>query len=305
MLAGPLHDRMTQAVLADVQAAAVLFATHEPRPLATVDVLGGGRAALEAANREQGFALSGDEIDYLVENFQALQRNPTDVELMMFAQANSEHCRHKIFNASWIIDGQEQDRSLFQMIKNTYSCAPANILSAYKDNAAVINGHYAARFFPNPATHEYRYVSEDVDILMKVDRMSMACSLETRAPLLDYTVVEFAASIPPELHMKDGRGKYILRKMASRFLPARVLEKKKQGFAIPRGQWFQGALKDFAWSTLTSEAFKARGYFRPGRVEAILAEHAAGKKDYSMWIWCLINFELWHRTFVDASTRKV
>ena len=112
------------------------------------------------------------------------------------------------------------------------------------------------------------------DILMKVDRMSMACSLETRAPLLDYTVVEFAASIPPELHMKDGRGKYILRKMASRFLPARVLEKKKQGFAIPRGQWFQGALKDFAWSTLTSEAFKARGYFRPGRVEAILAEHA-------------------------------
>lgn len=143
------------------------------------------------------------------------------------------------------------------------------------------------------------------DILMKVDRMSMACSLETRAPLLDYTVVEFAASIPPELHMKDGRGKYILRKMASRFLPAFVLEKKKQGFAIPREQWFQGALKDFARETLTSRAFRARGYFRPGRVEAILAEHAAGKKDYSMWIWCLINFELWHRTFLDADTRRI
>src|SRR6185369_6273542 len=143
------------------------------------------------------------------------------------------------------------------------------------------------------------------DILMKVDRMSMACSLETRAPLLDYTVVEFAASIPPELHMKDGRGKYILRQMASRFLPARVMAKKKQGFAIPREQWFQGALKEFAWSTLTSDAFKARGYFRPARVEAILAEHAAGKKDYSMWIWCMINFELWHQTFVDASTRKI
>ncbi|MCD6059935.1 MAG: purL, partial [Moraxellaceae bacterium] len=110
-----------------------------------------------------------DEIDYLVDSFRALERNPTDVELMMFAQANSEHCRHKIFNASWIIDGEEQDHSLFQMIKNTYAQAPDNILSAYKDNAAVITGHQAARFFPEPANHQYGYSSEDVHILMKVE----------------------------------------------------------------------------------------------------------------------------------------
>jgi phosphoribosylformylglycinamidine synthase len=169
LLAARLHDRMTQAVLASVEEAAVLFRAETPRALSTVDVLGGGRAALEQANREQGFALSDDEIDYLVENFKALQRNPTDVELMMFAQANSEHCRHKIFNASWIIDGKEQDRSLFQMIKNTFAVAPTNILSAYKDNAAVITGHHAARFFPDPATHQYGFSSEDVHILMKVE----------------------------------------------------------------------------------------------------------------------------------------
>ncbi|MCC2637684.1 MAG: phosphoribosylformylglycinamidine synthase [Moraxellaceae bacterium] len=169
IIADRLHDRMTQAVLASEAEAAVLFRVEAPRPLATVDILGGGCEALALANREQGFALSGDEIDYLVESFRALGRNPTDVELMMFAQANSEHCRHKIFNASWVIDGQDQDRSLFQMIKNTYAQAPANILSAYKDNAAVINGHEAARFFPAPASHQYGYSTEDVHILMKVE----------------------------------------------------------------------------------------------------------------------------------------
>jgi asparagine synthase (glutamine-hydrolysing) len=143
------------------------------------------------------------------------------------------------------------------------------------------------------------------DIMMKVDRMSMANSLETRAPLLDYTVVEFAASIPPELQMKDGRGKYILRKMASRFLPPHVLAKKKQGFAIPREQWFRGELKAYAQEMLTSERFKKRGYFRPGTVESLLRGHAAGKRDYSMWIWCLINFELWHQAFLDADTRRI
>ena len=168
-LATKLHDRMTQSVLAGLDEASVLFRTEEPRPLSFVDILGGGRAALETANREQGFALSDDEIDYLVENFQALKRNPTDVELMMFAQANSEHCRHKIFNADWTIDGQKQDRTLFQMIKNTYACAPDNILSAYKDNAAVITGHHASRFYPEPSTHAYRFSDEDVHILMKVE----------------------------------------------------------------------------------------------------------------------------------------
>ncbi|MFN3585927.1 MAG: phosphoribosylformylglycinamidine synthase [Moraxellaceae bacterium] len=168
-LAARLHDRMTQAVLGDEAEAAQLFRAEAPRPLATVDILGGGREALAAANREQGFALSPDEIDYLVENFRALGRNPTDVELMMFAQANSEHCRHKIFNADWVIDGQAQERSLFKMIKNTYAAAPDGILSAYKDNAAVITGHRADRFFPAPDTHAYRYHDEDVHILMKVE----------------------------------------------------------------------------------------------------------------------------------------
>jgi len=169
VLSTKLHDRMTQVVMADIDDAAVLFRSEEPRPLASVDILGGGRAALQTANREQGFALSEDEIDYLVENFQALKRNPTDVELMMFAQANSEHCRHKIFNADWTIDGEKQDRTLFQMIKNTYACAPDNILSAYKDNAAVITGHHAARFYPESSTHAYRFSDEDVHILMKVE----------------------------------------------------------------------------------------------------------------------------------------
>jgi len=169
LLATKLHDRMTQAVLSEVSAASILFRAEQPRPLSTVDILGGGRAALARANTEQGFALSEEEIAYLVENFQALKRNPTDVELMMFAQANSEHCRHKIFNAEWTIDGVKQERSLFQMIKNTYACAPDNILSAYHDNAAVISGHHAARFFPVPATHQYGYSEEDVHILMKVE----------------------------------------------------------------------------------------------------------------------------------------
>jgi phosphoribosylformylglycinamidine synthase len=169
LLSAKLHDRMTQAVLASAHEATILFRAESPRPLSSVDILGGGREALIQANREEGFALSKDEIDYLVENFQTLKRNPTDVELMMFAQANSEHCRHKIFNAEWTIDGKKQDKSLFQMIKNTYACAPENILSAYKDNAAVIAGHHAARFFPNPATHQYHYSDEDVHILMKVE----------------------------------------------------------------------------------------------------------------------------------------
>jgi phosphoribosylformylglycinamidine synthase len=168
-IAGKLHDRMTQVVLPAVEAAAVLFREETPRPFSTVDILGGGRAALESANREQGFALSPDEIDYLVENFQTLGRNPTDVELMMFAQANSEHCRHKIFNADWTIDGVPAPRSLFKMIRNTHETHSENVLSAYKDNSAVMTGHVAERFFPSPLTHEYGFVNEPVHILMKVE----------------------------------------------------------------------------------------------------------------------------------------
>ncbi|WP_394560851.1 phosphoribosylformylglycinamidine synthase [Aquipseudomonas alcaligenes] len=168
-VAAVLHDRMTQLVLGSQEEAAGLFSHAQPKPLTAVDVLGGGRAALEQANVQLGLALAEDEIDYLVKNFTALGRNPHDVELMMFAQANSEHCRHKIFNASWDIDGESQDKSLFGMIKNTYQMHSDGVLSAYKDNASVIVGHQAGRFFPNPATREYGATQEPVHILMKVE----------------------------------------------------------------------------------------------------------------------------------------
>ena len=168
-VAALLHDRMTQLVLTSLEDAAKLFSHAEPKPLTAVDVLGGGRAALEKANVELGLALAEDEIDYLVNAFQGLKRNPHDIELMMFAQANSEHCRHKIFNASWDIDGEDQEKSLFGMIKNTYQMHSENVLSAYKDNASVIVGHTAGRFFPNPETRQYGAVQEPVHILMKVE----------------------------------------------------------------------------------------------------------------------------------------
>ena len=149
-----LHDRMTEAVLFDVNESDALFRHAEPAPYASVDVIGGGRGALEAANSELGLALSDDEIDYLTENFTALGRNPIDIELMMFAQANSEHCRHKIFNADWIIDGEPQQQSLFDMIRESHKASPDNILSAYSDNAAVAGGFRIKRFFTAAGTHE-------------------------------------------------------------------------------------------------------------------------------------------------------
>ena len=164
-----LHDRMVEATLADVSAADVLFRSEEPAPLTVVDIIGGGREALVAANTELGLALADDEIDYLVASFVELKRNPSDVELMMFAQANSEHCRHKIFNASWDIDGEAQDKSLFAMIRNTNELGGENILSAYSDNAAVMVGSKAGRFFPNPETKQYEASQEDIHILMKVE----------------------------------------------------------------------------------------------------------------------------------------
>jgi len=164
-----LHDRMTQAVLPDFDSAAVLFQRAEPRPLQSVDILGRGKAALVEANQSMGLALAPDEIDYLFDSFNHLNRNPNDVELMMFAQANSEHCRHKIFNASWTIDGEDQPHSLFGMIRNTHAQSPANILSAYKDNAAVMGGSVAGRFFPDPKSRQYGYHQEEIDILMKVE----------------------------------------------------------------------------------------------------------------------------------------
>ncbi|WP_425318836.1 phosphoribosylformylglycinamidine synthase [Pseudomonas nitroreducens] len=168
-VAARLHDRMTQLVLNELEQASALFSHAQPKPLTVVDILAGGRAALEKANLELGLALADDEIDYLVKSFVEMGRNPHDVELMMFAQANSEHCRHKIFNASWDIDGQSQDKSLFGMIKNTYEMHREGVLSAYKDNAAVMKGYVAGRFYPNVETREYAASEEPVHILMKVE----------------------------------------------------------------------------------------------------------------------------------------
>jgi len=164
-----LHDRMTEVVLFDIAESDALFRHAVPAPMAVVDVLGGDRNALEIANRELGLALSDDEIDYLVENFTALGRNPVDVELMMFAQANSEHCRHKIFNASWIIDGKPQQRSLFEMIRASYRASPDGILSAYSDNAAVVEGFEVQRFFPAPGSRAYTPHAEAAHLVMKVE----------------------------------------------------------------------------------------------------------------------------------------
>ena len=164
-----LHDRMMEVVSDDFEFAANLFVSAQPGTMQSVDILAGGKQALVDANVEMGLALADDEIDYLVTSFEGLNRNPNDIELMMFAQANSEHCRHKIFNADWTIDGSVQEKSLFKMIKNTYEKSPENVLSAYKDNASVMVGSKAGRFFPNPESREYGYNQEDIHILMKVE----------------------------------------------------------------------------------------------------------------------------------------
>jgi len=164
-----LHDRMTQAVFDGLDACAALFRHETPRPMSSVPVLARGRAALEEANRSLGLALADDEIDYLAKAFTTLGRDPNDIELMMFAQANSEHCRHKIFNATWEIDGATRDRSLFQMIKHTYQQHSDGILSAYKDNAAVLAGTRGGRFYVDPSTGAYTAREEDIHILCKVE----------------------------------------------------------------------------------------------------------------------------------------
>ncbi|PCN59953.1 phosphoribosylformylglycinamidine synthase [Acinetobacter sp. YT-02] len=168
-----LHDRMTESVFNHIDDAAALFVETEPKPLNSIDILGEGKAALVKANSEFGFALSDEEIDYLTEAFIKLGRNPHDIELMMFAQANSEHCRHKIFGSEWTIDGEVQPLSLFQMIKNTYKESPTDVLSAYKDNASVIVGFDTQRFYPkkDAATghYVYKYKSQAAHILMKVE----------------------------------------------------------------------------------------------------------------------------------------
>jgi phosphoribosylformylglycinamidine synthase len=164
-----IHDRMTQLVVQDMNAAARLFHAAQPAPLRIIDLGVDARSSLDQANRDMGLALSDDEIDYLAQRYLTMKRSPTDAELMMFAQANSEHCRHKTFNAQWIIDGRRQDYTLFSMIRNTYRHASTGILSAYKDNAAVIRGAKARRLWPDAETGAYREVKEDAHIVIKVE----------------------------------------------------------------------------------------------------------------------------------------
>ncbi|HEY5152492.1 MAG TPA: phosphoribosylformylglycinamidine synthase, partial [Candidatus Saccharimonadales bacterium] len=168
LLSSALHDRMTESVLHNFDEAGVLFETDKPKGLGTINMRGEGKEALSAANRDLGLALASDEIDYLYDAYKDLERNPTDVELMMFAQVNSEHCRHKVFNAEWAIDGQKQPKSLFKMIKNTYEKGGQDVLSAYSDNAAVIKGPTAGRFFADP-NGTYKYHSEPVHSVIKVE----------------------------------------------------------------------------------------------------------------------------------------
>ena len=164
-----LHDRMTETVFSSATDAQALFVDHQPEPIISVPLKKEGRQALEAANIDLGLALASEEIDYLLENYKLLDRDPTDAELMMFAQANSEHCRHKIFNADWEIDGEIQDEQLFGMIRSTTAASPDGVLSAYSDNAAVIEGWQASRLLPASTDREFQYCDEPVHILMKVE----------------------------------------------------------------------------------------------------------------------------------------
>jgi len=168
LIAECLHDRMTESVLTDSASLVHLFSHQAPAPLAHVDIQSGGREALAGANKTLGLSLADDEIDYLLAHFTAIQRNPSDAELMMFAQANSEHCRHKIFNAEWVIDGEDQDTSLFAMIRHTHKTSPEGTLVAYSDNSSVIEGGMTARFYPD-AIGDYKAHNDLTHILMKVE----------------------------------------------------------------------------------------------------------------------------------------
>lgn len=162
-----LHDRMTEGIYEDVSD---IFQHIKPAPLVSVDILGQGKSALEKANIGMGLALSQEEIDYLFKSYKSINRNPTDVELVMFGQVNSEHCRHKIFNADWIVDGEKKDKSLFAMIRNTHAKHPAGTLVAYKDNSAVVEGFEDEWFqVRRDGSNKYEYVKSLVDMIMKVE----------------------------------------------------------------------------------------------------------------------------------------
>lgn len=168
-IAALIHDPMTESVVDDISEAQGLFREELPQPLFEVPLMVEGKSALESANIELGLALSEDEIDYLIAEYKTLEKNPTDVELMMFAQVNSEHCRHKIFNADWIVDGESKEHSLFRMIRETHIQNSKGTLVAYSDNSSVLAGSKGERFFPNPESNEYQGHSENIHILCKVE----------------------------------------------------------------------------------------------------------------------------------------
>jgi len=175
-----LHDRMTETVLGRLSDAARLFESTSPRSLGTVRLGSDGKSALSTANRDLGLALDAGEIDYLVESYRNLGRDPTDVELMMFAQANSEHCRHKIFKAGFVIDGRAEDRSLFAMIKNTHARSPEGTITAYDDNAAVLAGYPARRLFPDPETSVYGGPLEETALVVKCETHNHPTAISPR-----------------------------------------------------------------------------------------------------------------------------
>ncbi|HEV8549307.1 MAG TPA: phosphoribosylformylglycinamidine synthase, partial [Polyangiaceae bacterium] len=175
-----IHDRMTESVLRRPSDAERLFRREPLRKLTRVAVLDEGRSALVRANVKLGLALDDEEIDYLEASFSALRRDPTDVELMMFAQANSEHCRHKIFKADFVVDGVPQPRSLFRMIQNTHEQSPSGTLSAYKDNAAVARGYPARRFFPSPTSGRYETVEEETALVIKCETHNHPTAISPR-----------------------------------------------------------------------------------------------------------------------------
>ncbi|MBW3569051.1 phosphoribosylformylglycinamidine synthase [Candidatus Parcubacteria bacterium] len=163
-----LHDRMTQCIVERFEQAAVLFEGHKPKTYQVIEILAGGKEVLNKANTSLGLALSDEEIDYLYDAYKDIGRNPSDAELMMFSVVNSEHCRHKIFNAKWIVDGKPAEKSLFKMIKNTYEKNPGGVLSAYSDNAAVLKGPSTQQFYPGQK-HVYDYRNEAAHLVIKAE----------------------------------------------------------------------------------------------------------------------------------------
>ena len=297
-LAAKLSDRMTQVVLENLDACSALFSHESPRPMTSVPVLAKGRAALVSANQSLGLALADDEIDYLVKAFTDLKRDPNDIELMMFAQANSEHCRHKIFNATWDIDGQPQDKSLFQMIKNTYNLHSEGILSAYKDNAAVLTGTTGGRFYVNPKTGEYAAHEEPIHILCKVethnhptaispfpgaatgsggeirDEGATGCGSKPKAGLCGFTVsnLKLPGAVQPweKDHGKPGRIVSALDIMIDGPLGAAAFNNEFgrpniNGYFRTFEQEVPAAAQDSQPSTLNSQhpATELRGYHKP------------------------------------------